>query len=130
VVTFRGDDAQVVLRPTGSVEVARQRLSSVTTGGPTPLAAGIDAALQVAMTAKDEALLVIVSDGRATAAPDGDDPVQAALAAAERVRRLGIPAVVVDAEEGPTVLGLARRLADVMGARHVPISAFTTDDLR
>jgi magnesium chelatase subunit D len=130
VVTFRGDEAQVVLRPTGSVEVAKQRLSSVTTGGPTPLAAGIDTALLVASTAKDEALLVVVTDGRATAAADGEDPVAAALAAADRVKRLGIPAVVVDAEEGPTVLGLARTLAEAMGARHVPIASFTADDLR
>jgi magnesium chelatase subunit D len=130
VVTFRGDDAQVVLRPTGSVEVAKQRLASVTTGGPTPLAAGIDTALQVASSAKDEALLVVVTDGRATAAADGEDPVAAALAAADRVKRLGIPAVVVDAEEGPTVLGLARTLAEAMGARHVPIASFTAADLR
>jgi magnesium chelatase subunit D len=130
VVTFRGDDAQVVLRPTGSVEVARQRLASVTTGGPTPLAAGIDTALQVASSAKDEALLVVVSDGRATAAADGADPVDAAMAAADRVKRLGIPAVVVDAEEGPTQLGLARTLATAMGARYVPIASFTTADLR
>jgi magnesium chelatase subunit D len=130
VVTFRGDDAQVVLRPTGSVEVAKQRLATVTTGGPTPLAAGIDTALQVASTAKDEALLVLVSDGRATAGPDGADPVAAAMASAERVKRAGIPAVVVDAEEGPTVLGLARDLAAAMGARYVPIASFTADDLR
>jgi magnesium chelatase subunit D len=130
VVTFRGDDAQVVLRPTGSIEVAKQRLASVTTGGPTPLAAGIDAALQVAMTAKEEALVVVVSDGRATAAADDLDPVAAAMDAAARVRRAGIPAVVVDAEEGPTVLGLARQLAGAMGARHVPLASFTADDLR
>ncbi len=130
VVTFRGDDAEVVLRPTGSVEVARQRLASVTTGGPTPLAAGIDAALQVALTAKDEALLVVVSDGRATSAPDGADPVEAAMAAAERVRRAGIPAVVVDAEEGTTVLGIAHRLAEAMAARYVPLTAFDASVLR
>ena len=130
VVTFRGEGADVVLRPTGSVEVARQRLSSVTTGGATPLAAGIDAALQVALSAKDEALLVVVSDGRATAAPGGIDPVEAAMEAADRVRRAGVPAVVVDAEEGPTVLGLARRLAAAMGARHLPIAAFDTSALR
>lgn len=129
VVTFRGDDAEVLLRPTGSVEVAKRRLSSVTTGGPTPLAAGIDAALRVAMSAKDEALVVVVTDGRATAADDGD-PLTAALAAASRVRRAGIPAVVVDAEEGPTILGLARQLAEAMGARHVPLAAFNASTLR
>jgi magnesium chelatase subunit D len=130
VVTFRGDGADVVLRPTGSVEVAKQRLASITTGGPTPLAAGIDVALRVALTAKDDALLVVVSDGRATAAADGLDPVDAAMDAAARVQRAGIAAVVVDAEEGHTALGLARRLADTMGARHVPLSAFDSTTFR
>src|SRR5206468_1286720 len=37
VVAFRGDGADVVLRPTSSVEVAMARLSTVTTGGRTPL---------------------------------------------------------------------------------------------
>ena len=130
VVSFRGDDAEVVLRPTGSVEVARQRFVSLTTGGPTPLAAGIDAALGLALTAKDEAVVVLVTDGRATAAPGGADPVDAALQAAGRVRRAGIAAVVVDAEEGPTVLGLARRLAEAMGARHLPLAEFGASALR
>ena len=130
VVTFRGDDAEVVLRPTGSVEVAKRRLASVTTGGATPLAAGIDAALQLALTAREEAILVVVSDGRATAAPDGADPLEAALAAAERVRLAGIAAVVVDAEEGHTNLGLAVQLAEVMGATHVPLASFTAATLR
>lgn len=130
VVTFRGDDAEVVLRPTGSVEVAKQRLASVTTGGPTPLAAGIDAALQVALTARDEAILVVVTDGRATSAPDGTDPVEASIAAAVRVRRAGVTALVVDAEEGHTTLGLAAQLADAMAATHVPIAAFSSADLK
>src|SRR5207248_701869 len=45
LVTFRGDDAEVALRPTGSVEVARARLGALSTGGRTPLAAGIARAL-------------------------------------------------------------------------------------
>ena len=102
VVCFRGDGAEVVLRPTGAVEVARARLTDLPTGGRTPLAAGIDAALRVATTAGAAAthrpLLVVVTDGRATAGPPGVDPVEAALAAAERVRRRGVDAVVVDAE--------------------------------
>ncbi len=48
VVCFRGDGAEVVLRPTGAVEVARARLVDLPTGGRTPLAAGIDTALKVA----------------------------------------------------------------------------------
>ena len=81
LVAFRGDGAEVLLRPTGSVEVARTRLADLPTGGRTPLAAGIDTALDVATSPADRGsgqrpLLVLVSDGRATAALDGD-PVAA-----------------------------------------------------
>jgi magnesium chelatase subunit D len=129
VIGFRGETAEVVVRPTSSVEVARARLSTVETGGRTPLAAGIDLALDVATSGAgdQDALVVLVSDGRATA---GDDAVDAALAAAGRVRRRGISAVVVDAEDGPTRLGLARQLADAMGARHLPLADFTAAALR
>ena len=39
LVAFRGDAAEVVLRPTGSVEIARARLAELPAGGTTPLAA-------------------------------------------------------------------------------------------
>jgi magnesium chelatase subunit D len=124
LVTFRGEGAEVVLRPTGSVEVARARLASLPTGGRTPLAAGIEAALDVARQGGSPdrpPLLVLLSDGRATAGPPGTDPVEAAVAQASAVRRQGVSAVVVDAEDGPTRLGLARRLAEVMGARYLTV---------
>jgi magnesium chelatase subunit D len=130
LVTFRGDGAEVVLRPTSAVEVARARLGDVPCGGRTPLAAGVDAALDLALAASAASdripLLVIVTDGRATAAPDGVDPLDAALEAARRVRRRRVTAVVVDAEDdGPGAaprLGLAATLAEAMGASCLPLS--------
>ena len=126
LVTFRGDGADVALRPTASVEVARARLAALPTGGRTPLAAGIGAALELAVAAdravgSHRPLLVLVSDGRATAGPPGADPVDAAREAAAAVRRRRVPAVVVDAESGPTRLGLAAELAAAMGARHLSL---------
>lgn len=129
VIGFRGEAAEIIVRPTGSIEIARARLDTVTTGGRTPLAAGIDAALDLALAGGGdrEPLLVFVSDGRATAG--GDDPVASALEAAARVLRHGISAVVVDAEDGPTRLGLARPLAEAMGARHLTLDQLTADGL-
>jgi magnesium chelatase subunit D len=125
LVTFRDDSAQVVLRPTGSVEVAKARLGELPTGGRTPLASGIVEALRVAETATSDAshrpLLVLVSDGRATAGPAGADPWSAALDAAAAVRRRRVPAVVVDAEQGRDRLGLTAELAVAMGARHLTL---------
>jgi magnesium chelatase subunit D len=132
MVTFRGDGAQVALRPTGSVEVARARLAELPTGGRTPLGPGISTALEVALSAAGPThrpLLVLFSDGRATAAADGLDPWQAAEAAAARVRKQGVDAVVVDAEGGGRRLGLARRLADAMGARYLGLSELSAGAL-
>ncbi|HWC37325.1 MAG TPA: VWA domain-containing protein, partial [Acidimicrobiales bacterium] len=132
LVTFRGESAEVVLQPTGSVEVARARLASLATGGRTPLAAGIGTALQVAERARSgsyQPLVVLVSDGRATAAPAGVDAVTAAQDAAVAMRRRGVAAVVVDAEEGAVRLGLARPLAEAMGARYLTVAELSAGTL-
>lgn len=113
VVTFRNEQADIALRPTGSVEVAKARLNDLPTGGTTPLAAGIQAATELAERHRDgayEPLIVLVTDGRSTAGPD---PMEAAAA----VKRKGIAAAVIDAEDGHTRLGLAQELAAAMGAR-------------
>ncbi|MGH9193424.1 MAG: VWA domain-containing protein, partial [Acidimicrobiales bacterium] len=123
LVTFGGTGAHVVLRPTGSVEVARSRLEDLPTGGDTPLADGITTALDLATRAATPTLyplLVVVTDGRATAGPE---PFPAALAAAATVAQRRLPAVVVDVEpSGPARLGLASQLAAAMGARHLPLA--------
>jgi magnesium chelatase subunit D len=123
----------VVLRPTGSIEVARARLSRLPTGGRTPLAAGIATALDVATAparaASHRPLLVLVTDGRATAGPDGVDPVVAAQDAASAVRRRKVSALVVDAEAGPARLGLARSLAETMGARYLTVPELSAGSL-
>jgi len=148
LVAFRGDGAEVLLRPTGSVEVARARLADLPTGGRTPLAAGIETALAVATSPANGSsghrpLLVLVSDGRATAAGRGDpvdaaqraaaagrgDPVDAAQRAAAAVRTRGVDAVVVDAETGAGRLGIAADLATTMGARYLRLGEVSAGTL-
>jgi magnesium chelatase subunit D len=132
VVSFSGEGAQVILRPTGAIEVARARLAAVPTGGRTPLAEAILCALDVCVAPSTRGywpVLVVVSDGRATAAPDGLDPVAAALAAADRVTRAGIPALVVDVESGATPLRLGEALAERMGARYLRLGTVTAEGI-
>jgi magnesium chelatase subunit D len=133
LVSFRGDGAQVVMRPTSSTEVATARLDGLETGGRTPLAQGIATALGVAATASRDGLrplIVLLTDGRATAAPVGENPLEAALAAAAAVRRNGVDGLVVDCEDGAGALGLARELAEAMGARYEVVPALTDAALR
>jgi len=125
-----------VLRPTGSIEVARARLAELPTGGRTPLAAGISSAHNLARAAllRDESrqpILVLVTDGRATpsAVSQQGSGLETATAAASDVRRAGIEALVVDAEDGPTRLGLALELAEAMGARYVALDNLAAGSL-
>jgi magnesium chelatase subunit D len=114
LVTFRGTGAELTLPPTSSVEAAARRLASLATGGRTPLAAGLAKAARVlaAERLRDprrRALLVVVTDGRATSGSDADLARAAAMLA-------GVASVVVDCEAAPVRLGLAEQLAGRLSA--------------
>ena len=114
LVTFRGAGAEIALPPTSSVEAAARRLTSLATGGRTPLAAGLAKAARVlaAERLRDprrRALLVVVTDGRATSGSDADLTRAAAMLAR-------VASVVVDCETSILRLGLAERLAVQLGA--------------
>jgi len=130
LVTFAGEGAEVALRPTGSVEVARSRLEDLPTGGATPLAAGLRAAADLARrhtTPTLRPLLVLVTDGRATA---GEEPLAEAAAAAADIAHDRLPAVVIDVEPaGADALGLAAELARTMRARHLRLPDLTSGRL-
>jgi magnesium chelatase subunit D len=140
LVTFAGEEARVALRPTGSVEVAQARLADLPTGGRTPLGPGLRVALDVVRAAGHRdpdrrPVIVVVTDGRATSAgrsPTGAplaDPTGAALAAATEIAAAGIEALVVDAETGDVRLGLARQLAETMGAYYTALPDLRADVL-
>ena len=131
LVTFRGNGATLALPPTSSVEVAARRLADLPSGGRTPLAEGL---LQAAETLRVERLrdprrrplLVVVTDGRATAGPDA---VARSRQAAELLRLTGVSALVVDCETGRMSLGLAVDLARRLGADHVRLGEVAAGSL-
>jgi magnesium chelatase subunit D len=141
LVTFAGEEARVALRPTGSVEVAQARLADLPTGGRTPLGPGLRAALDVVRSAgrRDpdrRPVIVVVTDGRATSAGrspagahEGGNPTEAALGVATEIAAAGIEALVVDAETGDVRLGLARHLAETMGAHYTALPDLRADAL-
>jgi magnesium chelatase subunit D len=129
LVTFAGTGATVALPPTGSVETAVRRLDTLPTGGRTPLAEGLLQAAEVIRIAairdpRRRPLLVLVTDGRATAGPDAFQRAKYVAA------RLGVPAVVVDCEPRRGVrLGLSAELAGVMGAEYLDLGEVAAGNL-
>ncbi|MFE6645583.1 VWA domain-containing protein [Nocardioides sp. NPDC057772] len=134
MITFRGEGAELVLPPTGSVDLAAARLDEVPAGGRTPLAEGL---LEAARVLQREhlrdpdlrPLLVVVTDGRANSKAHGKDAVRRSQQAAAYVAGLGVTTVVIDSESGPMRLGLARRLAEHLGAEHVPVAEVSAEAL-
>ncbi|PSL58136.1 protoporphyrin IX magnesium-chelatase [Saccharothrix carnea] len=134
VVTFRGREAQVALPPTNSVDAAAARLRALRTGGRTPLADGLLRARHVLATERvrdprRRPLLVLLTDGRATAAGTGGDPMRDALRAAGMLAADRVASVVVDCEHGPVRLGLAARVADALEAACVRLDELSADQV-
>ena len=131
VITFRQQEARLLLPPTSSAHIAGRRLGRFDTGGKTPLAEGLLAAreLIVREKARDRArrsLVVILTDGRANAGPD---PLCRSRTAAARLVAEGAAAVVVDCETSYVRLGLADELARQLGAPTVRLEQLHADYL-
>jgi magnesium chelatase subunit D len=127
LVTFRGSDAELVLPATSSVDAAATRLAALSTGGRTPLSAGLLRAAEVLRVEQvrdpaRRALVIVVTDGRHTSGPSPE------LAAAH-LACSGAACVVVDCESGPVRLGLAAELGDQLGGVALRLEELSAESL-
>jgi magnesium chelatase subunit D len=134
LIAFRGQQAQVLLAPSQSVERAKRALDVLPTGGGTPLASALLAAWDMAQQARargiSQVTLVLMTDGRGNVPlRTGSDspaaqPARAQLQAelqqlAALIRAEGIGAVVIDTQVNYLSRGEASRLAAWLGGRYV-----------
>ncbi len=126
LIAFRGEQAELILPPTRSLARAKKALSGLPGGGGTPVAAGLNAAHELAEAAARRGrtpYLVVLSDGRANIAADGSADRARATAdanqAARAIAALGIGAAFVDISPRPRPEGEA--LAQSMHARYLPL---------
>jgi magnesium chelatase subunit D len=134
VVTFRASGAELALPPTSSVDAAARRLSRLATGGRTPLADGLLTARRVLQAERlrdprRRPLLIVLTDGRATATGAGGEPVADAMRAAVLLAADGFASVTVDCEHGPVRLGLAARLALALGGPCLTLAQLSADQV-
>ena len=130
VISVRGTAPEVIVPPTGSVEVAHKLLAKVTTGGRTPLAEGI--LLTDELIARElrrepgrPAIVVVLTDGRATGA---DARTRLASAAAMVAGRDQVSTVVIDCEtSGRLRLGMARDLAENLKGECIRLEQLNAD---
>jgi len=127
-IGFRGSGAELLLPPTMSLVRAKRALAGLPGGGGTPLASALDLAIGLAQAEQRRGrtpLLLLLTDGRANIARDGSpgrpQAEADALAAAAALASLALPALVVDTSPRPQPE--ARRIAEAMGARYLPLPA-------
>jgi magnesium chelatase subunit D len=126
LIAFRGTGATLLLPPTGSLLRAKRSLAGLPGGGPTPLAAGVEAASMLAETIRRGGrtpVITLLTDARANIARDGSGgrprAEAEALEAAQALRLTGVATLLVDTSPRPNPF--AKRLADVMHARYLPL---------
>ncbi len=126
LIAFRGRAAEILLPPTHALARAKRSLAGLPGGGPTPLAAGIDAARLLAANERRGGklpILVLLTDGGANIGRDGQPGRAAAatdaVAAARQCRADGFSTLVVDTAPRPQKF--VQSLAVEMAARYLPL---------
>jgi len=121
LVVFQKNRARLALRPTSSVELAQEALKEIPVGGKTPLSSGLLLAYRVIgreqrLNSRVMPLLILLTDGAGNVAMTETPPREEALKIAALLRRKQIRSVVINMEHPSFDRGLARELADALGA--------------
>ncbi|XP_040993144.1 magnesium-chelatase subunit ChlD, chloroplastic isoform X1 [Juglans microcarpa x Juglans regia] len=139
IIPFRGDSAEVLLPPSRSIAMARNRLERLPCGGGSPLAHGLTTAVRVGLNAEKSGdvgriMIVAITDGRAnislkrstdpeTAASDAPRPSaqelkDEILEVAGKIYKAGMSLLVIDTENKFVSTGFAKEIARVAQGKY------------
>lgn len=137
LVAFRGEEAQVLLPPTRSVERGYKLLENMEIGGRTPLNAGLSKGIQVIKSELKKApdllpMMIVITDGKGNVSlADDQKPKAELLEIGAKIRDFKqINTMVIDIEkQGMMRFGIARELAATMQAEYRAMDELHSDKL-
>lgn len=141
LISFREDEARVVLPPSGSHALAKRAVESLAVGGATPLPGALLRALEIVKRARlrgaTRVAFIIFTDGRANVPLDADSTDDKAARKRQiksEIERLGralreadVSSVVVDTQNRFTSGGEGESLALALGGRCVYLPALVSE---
>lgn len=126
LLTFRNQRAELLLPPTRSLVLTKNRLRGLPGGGGTPLPDALRLALETALRAKGRGMtptIAILTDGRGNIALDGQPDrslaENQAFQMASAIRVAGLSALIIDV--GQRAQPRLAELANRMGARYLAL---------
>lgn len=133
LVSFRGEEAEILLSPSQSITRARRLLDELPVGGATPLASGLNASLQLAQRAARQGqrriILFLFTDGRANVsmkangAPDKLSRRQLIRRELEQLgaalKRAHVATVIIDTQTSYTSNGEGSALAAALDGHYM-----------
>ena len=134
LVVFQKDRALLVLPPTNSTQLARKALADIPVGGKTPLSAGLSLAREVLKKEQisrpdTKPLLILLTDGVGNVSLTNMSPQKEAYQIAEQIAEDDVPSVVINMEHHEFDKGLAKNIAEHLGASYYNLSDLHAEQL-
>ena len=132
LIVFRGEDAEVILPPTRSIDLAYKLLREIPTGGTTPLIKGLIKALDVSLEEKRRKtgyipLIILISDARGNVFYK--DAIDDLLKTGKEILKNQIDMIIIDTEGSDVKLEINKKLSESTKAKYYHIDTMNKENV-
>ncbi|MFW9902247.1 MAG: magnesium chelatase subunit D family protein [Candidatus Thorarchaeota archaeon] len=132
LVVFRKENAEVILPPTRSTDLAYKLLKEIPTGGTTPLIKGLLQSLDIALEEKRKKtgyipLIILISDARGNVFYK--DAIDDILKTGKEISKNQIAMIIIDTEGSNVKLEINKKLSESSNAKYYHIDTINKENM-